>query len=228
MSSTHTPHVLSWAACIQSSHQLRSELPSAAAVLVRRLQAWQPFPPQDEIFNQFDHATMRPPINSTMGPQVEELMDQEVQHLSGGELQRVAITMALGMPADIYLIDEPSAYLDSEQRIIAAKVRARVHDSVSAYGQAARRRQLPYRSCAGARHVRVSAGLHCQTDSLRGAAGHQAVHHAQQEGVLISASFDSTPITLATPYSFCYHHGCCHLICRTIHRTCSMPQSQYR
>lgn len=25
-------------------------------------------------------------------------------------------------PADIYLIDEPSAYLDSEQRIVAAKV----------------------------------------------------------------------------------------------------------
>ena len=49
-------------------------------------------------------------------------MDQEVQHLSGGELQRVAITMCLGLPADIYLIDEPSAYLDSEQRIIAAKV----------------------------------------------------------------------------------------------------------
>jgi len=28
----------------------------------------------------------------------------------------------LGQPADVYLIDEPSAYLDSEQRIIAAKV----------------------------------------------------------------------------------------------------------
>jgi ATP-binding cassette subfamily E protein 1 len=54
--------------------------------------------------------------------QVDVLMDQEVQHLSGGELQRVAITMCLGLPADIYLIDEPSAYLDSEQRIIAAKV----------------------------------------------------------------------------------------------------------
>mmetsp|Transcript_9373 Transcript_9373/g.28170 ORF Transcript_9373/g.28170 Transcript_9373/m.28170 type:complete len:624 (-) Transcript_9373:2241-4112(-) len=53
---------------------------------------------------------------------IEELMDQEVQHLSGGELQRVAITMCLGMPADVYLIDEPSAYLDSEQRIVAAKV----------------------------------------------------------------------------------------------------------
>lgn len=30
--------------------------------------------------------------------------------------------MALGQPADIYLIDEPSAYLDSEQRIVCAKV----------------------------------------------------------------------------------------------------------
>ena len=45
-----------------------------------------------------------------------------MQNLSGGELQRVAITLCLGQPADIYLIDEPSAYLDSEQRIIAAKV----------------------------------------------------------------------------------------------------------
>lgn len=25
-------------------------------------------------------------------------------------------------PADVYLIDEPSAYLDSEQRLVAAKV----------------------------------------------------------------------------------------------------------
>ena len=50
------------------------------------------------------------------------LLDQEVQHLSGGELQRVALVLALGTPADVYLIDEPSAYLDSEQRIIAAKV----------------------------------------------------------------------------------------------------------
>jgi len=45
-----------------------------------------------------------------------------VGNLSGGELQRVAIVLCLGQPADIYLIDEPSAYLDSEQRIVAAKV----------------------------------------------------------------------------------------------------------
>ncbi|KAK2165943.1 hypothetical protein LSH36_44g12007 [Paralvinella palmiformis] len=54
--------------------------------------------------------------------QIEQLFDQEVQNLSGGELQRVAITLCLGKPADVYLIDEPSAYLDSEQRLHAAKV----------------------------------------------------------------------------------------------------------
>jgi len=53
---------------------------------------------------------------------LENIIDQEVQNLSGGELQRVAIILCLGQPADIYLIDEPSAYLDSEQRIITAKV----------------------------------------------------------------------------------------------------------
>jgi len=53
---------------------------------------------------------------------IEEIIDQQVKNLSGGELQRTAIVLALGKPADIYLIDEPSAYLDSEQRIVAAKV----------------------------------------------------------------------------------------------------------
>lgn len=53
---------------------------------------------------------------------LEPIIDQTVTNLSGGELQRVALCLCLGQPADIYLIDEPSAYLDSEQRIIAAKV----------------------------------------------------------------------------------------------------------
>lgn len=42
--------------------------------------------------------------------------------LSGGELQRVALTVCLGKPADVYLIDEPSAFLDAEQRISAGRV----------------------------------------------------------------------------------------------------------
>jgi ATP-binding cassette, sub-family E, member 1 len=53
---------------------------------------------------------------------IDEVIDQEVQNLSGGELQRVAMALCLGKPADVYLIDEPSAYLDSEQRLVCAKV----------------------------------------------------------------------------------------------------------
>jgi len=49
------------------------------------------------------------------------LLDKEVKTLSGGELQRVAIAECLGRSADIYLIDEPSAYLDSNQRMVASK-----------------------------------------------------------------------------------------------------------
>ncbi|KAG7692971.1 hypothetical protein KL930_004320 [Ogataea haglerorum] len=66
---------------------------------------------------------------------IEDIIDQEVQHLSGGELQRVAIVLALGMDADIYLIDEPSAYLDSEQRIICSKVIRRfiIHSKKTAF-----------------------------------------------------------------------------------------------
>jgi ATP-binding cassette subfamily E protein 1 len=66
---------------------------------------------------------------------IEDIIDQEVQHLSGGELQRVAIVLSLGKPADIYLIDEPSAYLDSEQRIICSKVIRRfiIHSKKTAF-----------------------------------------------------------------------------------------------
>jgi len=53
---------------------------------------------------------------------IDDIIDQEVQNLSGGELQRVALVLCLGKPADVYLVDEPSAYLDSEQRLVAAKV----------------------------------------------------------------------------------------------------------
>ncbi len=52
---------------------------------------------------------------------IKHLMEKMVKNLSGGELQRVAITVCLAKEADIYLIDEPSAYLDSNQRMNAAK-----------------------------------------------------------------------------------------------------------
>lgn len=64
---------------------------------------------------QFQSDVMKP-LN------IENLMDHEVLTLSGGELQRIAIVLALGQPADVYLLDEPSTFLDAEQRIIVAKV----------------------------------------------------------------------------------------------------------
>jgi len=50
------------------------------------------------------------------------LLDQPLQELSGGELQRVCITACLGKPADLYLLDEPSTFLDVEQRVKLSKV----------------------------------------------------------------------------------------------------------
>jgi ATP-binding cassette subfamily E protein 1 len=56
---------------------------------------------------------------------LEKIESLPVRSLSGGEIQRLAITICLGTPANIYLVDEPSAGLDVEQRIIAAKVMKR-------------------------------------------------------------------------------------------------------
>ena len=53
---------------------------------------------------------------------IDELYMNEVSTLSGGELQRLAIVLCLGTPASVYLLDEPSAGLDCEQRVMAAKV----------------------------------------------------------------------------------------------------------
>ncbi|WP_297522227.1 ribosome biogenesis/translation initiation ATPase RLI [Thermococcus sp.] len=52
---------------------------------------------------------------------IPELYDKKVEELSGGELQRVAITACLIRDADLYLLDEPSAHLDSEQRLAVSK-----------------------------------------------------------------------------------------------------------
>jgi ATP-binding cassette subfamily E protein 1 len=50
-----------------------------------------------------------------------KLLDRDVQELSGGELQRVAIVTCLGKESQVYLLDEPSAYLDVEERLAVAK-----------------------------------------------------------------------------------------------------------
>ncbi|MDO8517395.1 MAG: ribosome biogenesis/translation initiation ATPase RLI [Nanoarchaeota archaeon] len=58
-------------------------------------------------------------IASTFNLEVLHL--KKIKELSGGELQRFSIARCLSKPADIYLIDEPSAYLDVEERISVAR-----------------------------------------------------------------------------------------------------------
>jgi len=54
------------------------------------------------------------------------LLDRSVAELSGGELQKVAITACLSRKAELYLLDEPSAYLDVEERLNMARAIRRV------------------------------------------------------------------------------------------------------
>ncbi|MEJ2294114.1 MAG: ribosome biogenesis/translation initiation ATPase RLI, partial [Candidatus Lokiarchaeota archaeon] len=53
---------------------------------------------------------------------LKEITNRDIGVLSGGELQRVAIAAAYLKDGDIYLIDEPSSYLDVSERINMAKL----------------------------------------------------------------------------------------------------------
>ncbi|MFQ6010552.1 MAG: ribosome biogenesis/translation initiation ATPase RLI [Nitrososphaerales archaeon] len=53
---------------------------------------------------------------------LNKLFDKNVASLSGGELQKVAVSACLLSDADIYFLDEPSAFIDVEDRITLAKV----------------------------------------------------------------------------------------------------------
>ncbi len=53
---------------------------------------------------------------------VERLLERNIGKLSGGELQAVFICQALAKDHDILLLDEPSAFLDVEQRLSLSKV----------------------------------------------------------------------------------------------------------
>jgi ATP-binding cassette subfamily E protein 1 len=57
---------------------------------------------------------------------VNVLLDRNLMELSGGELQKVAIAACLSRKADLFLLDEPSAYLDVEERLNMARTIRRV------------------------------------------------------------------------------------------------------
>jgi ATP-binding cassette, sub-family E, member 1 len=68
-----------------------------------------------EAFQKYETELIRP-------LDIKPLMLKKINELSGGELQRVSIALCLSKEAELYLLDEPSAYLDAEQRLNVSKV----------------------------------------------------------------------------------------------------------
>ena len=64
-----------------------------------------------------DERGLREPIMDVL--ELRQVCDRNVADLSGGELQRFAIAVVVLQAADIYMIDEPSSYLDVKQRLKA-------------------------------------------------------------------------------------------------------------
>lgn len=82
--------------------------------------------------NEIEGSPLEEQIVTPLG--IKKLFEKSIRHLSGGELQKVAVAASLMRPADIYALDEPSAFLDVEDRIALAKFLQRF---VRAYGKSA-------------------------------------------------------------------------------------------
>ncbi len=65
---------------------------------------------------------------------IKKLYNKSIKNLSGGELQKVAVVSCLLQKVDLYALDEPSAFLDVEDRIAVAKF---LQKFVRSYGKAA-------------------------------------------------------------------------------------------
>lgn len=82
--------------------------------------------------NEIEGSSLEEQIVLPLG--IKKLYEKSVRHLSGGELQKIAVAASLIRPADIYALDEPSAFLDVEDRIALAKFLQRF---VRSYGKSA-------------------------------------------------------------------------------------------
>jgi len=65
---------------------------------------------------------------------IKKLYNKSIKNLSGGELQKVAVASCLLQKVDLYALDEPSAFMDVEDRIAIAKF---LQKFVRSYGKSA-------------------------------------------------------------------------------------------
>ncbi len=93
-----------------------------------------------EVISVLDKANEIPIMGSIEEEQIVEplkikkLYNKSVKNLSGGELQKVAVVSCLLQKADVYALDEPSAFMDVEDRIAIAKF---IQKFVRSYGKSA-------------------------------------------------------------------------------------------
>ncbi len=83
----------------------------------------QYFEPTDELVMVYlDHAIKKYETQLINPLRIKPLYEKQLNQLSGGQLQRVVCAKALAEDADLFLLDEPSAYLDVEQRLLMSKM----------------------------------------------------------------------------------------------------------
>jgi ATP-binding cassette subfamily E protein 1 len=72
--------------------------------------------------------------NLTIPLRIEKLLARKMGELSGGELQKVAIVATMAQETEVYALDEPSAFLDVEDRFVMARA---INRMVKTRGKAA-------------------------------------------------------------------------------------------
>ncbi|MDG7011364.1 MAG: ribosome biogenesis/translation initiation ATPase RLI [Nitrososphaerota archaeon] len=91
----------------------------------------------DEFFNSTLGTKYGDPVlqdNLVVPLKLEKLLARRMGELSGGELQKVAIVTTMAQDTEVYALDEPSAFLDVEDRFVVAKA---INRMVKARGKAA-------------------------------------------------------------------------------------------
>lgn len=80
------------------------------------------FDPEEKVKDILKEAIINYRTQLIIPLELTELLNHKIKELSGGELQRVAIAECLSKDSELYLLDEPSAYLDVEQRLKVSKI----------------------------------------------------------------------------------------------------------
>jgi ATP-binding cassette subfamily E protein 1 len=86
----------------------------------------------EKVGKGFDEPNLQ--ANLAVPLRIEKLLARQMTELSGGELQKVAIVTTFAQEADLYALDEPSAFVDVEDRFVIAKAISRL---VKAVGKSA-------------------------------------------------------------------------------------------